>query len=336
LDLEGWYIYHPSRSGENPKMTSWTDRAATHFDATGCRTYTDQQLKQFFGLHLSELRAPQSLTYSDFIKTLLETGHLKQTIIKPITHPKKGGGATYKPIKLYIWKEAAPVDVALALRPKSYLSHSTAAEHHGLFTTNANLYVNKEQSAKPPSESTLSQAAIRRAFSNAPRMSNLIYGYKTKKIVLLGGENTGDYNVENAKSPHGTDIRVTSLERTLVDLAVRPSYAGGVNAVLTAYMRAKNRISLPKIVAVLKALNHLYPFHQAVGFYLSRSGLPPKATSALQDLGLDFDFYLTNQISNPELDRRWRIYFPRDLEQMGTAPSGRLNARRAKSKTASI
>ncbi len=315
-------------------MPSWTDRVAARFDTTPCRTYTGQQLKQFFGQYLGQLRAPQSLTYSDFIEKLLETGHLKQTIIKPITRPKKRGGATYKPIRLYIWKDAAPVDVALALRPKSYLSHSTAAEHHGLLTTNANLYVNKEQSANPPLESTLSQDAIRRAFSNAPRMSNLIYGHKAKKIVLLGGKNTGDYEVENAKSPHGTDIRVTSLERTLVDLAVRPSYAGGVNAVLTAYTKAINRISLPKIVAVLKALNHLYPFHQAVGFYLNRSGLPPEATAVLQDLGLDFDFYLTNQIRNPEFDRRWRIYFPRELEQVGTAPSGRLAGRRAKSKTA--
>lgn len=138
--------------------------------------------------------------------------------------------------------------------------------------------------------------------------------------------------MEHAKSPHGTDIRVTSLERTLVDLAVRPCYAGDANAVLTAYIKAKNRISLPKIVAVLKALDHLYPYHQAVGFYLDRSGLPSEATSSLQDLGLNFDFYLANQISNPEFDRRWKIYFPRDLAPGGTAPSGR----RAKLKTTRI
>ncbi len=169
-------------------MTSWIDQAAARLDTAHCRTYTDQQLKQFFGQYLGAPRAPQDLTYSDFIEKLLKTGYLKKTIIKPLTHPKKGHGATYKPVSLYIWKDAMPVDVALALRPRSYLSHSTAAEHHGLLTTSPNIYVNKEQSAKPPLESTLSQHAIQRAFSNAPRMSNLIYGHKAKKIVLLGGK----------------------------------------------------------------------------------------------------------------------------------------------------
>lgn len=314
-------------------MLSWTDRAAHRFDSNSSRAYSGQQLRQFFDRYVGELRAPQTLTLSDFIKRLLEIGHLKRSIIKPITQPKKGDGATYKPITLYIWKDVAPTDVALALRPQSYLSHSTAAVHHGLLTINEDLYANKEQSPKPHSESTLSQDAMRRAFSNAPRMSNLIYGYEDKKIILLAGKNTGDFEVENAKSSHGTVIRVTSLERTLVDLAVRPSYGGGVNAVLAAYAKAIKRISLPKIVAVLKALDHLYPFHQAVGFYLSQAGMSPSATAVLRDLGLKFDFYLTNQIENPTFDPSWRIHFPPSLQHVETVPSNRPTVPGAKSRS---
>jgi predicted transcriptional regulator of viral defense system len=132
--------------------------------------------------------------------------------------------------------------------------------------------------------------------------------------------------VIDARSSHGTDIRITSLERTLVDLAVRPSYAGGAHAVLTAYKKAGSKLSVEKIVAVLEALGHAYPYHQAVGFYLDRSGMSPEATAILQRLGLDFDFYLANQISNPQFDSRWRIYFPSRLEQTDPASSGSSNS----------
>ena len=69
-------------------------------------------------------------------------------------------------------------------------------------------------------------------------------------------------------------LRFTNLERTLIDAAVRPVYAGGVFEVRKAYQLAKEKVSVNRLAALLQKLNYIYPYHQAIGFYLE---LVPKA-----------------------------------------------------------
>ncbi len=67
----------------------------------------------------------------------------------------------------------------------------------------------------------------------------------------------------------------TSLERTLIDITVRPNYAGGAFAVLDAYRQAieRNLISSNKLVVVFNSIPFIYPYHQAIGFYLERAAM---------------------------------------------------------------
>jgi hypothetical protein len=69
-------------------------------------------------------------------------------------------------------------------------------------------------------------------------------------------------------------VRSTSIERTLIDLTVRPACAGGVEHVLAAYRRARGRVCVRKLLAALRALDYVYPFHQAVAFYVQLAGYP--------------------------------------------------------------
>jgi hypothetical protein len=106
---------------------------------------------------------------------------------------------------------------------------------------------------------------------------------------------------------------VTEIERTLIDITVRPTYAGGVFQVLNTYRRARNMASIPKLINTLKKLDYVYPYHQAIGFYLDRSGYPRKLTSRLKDLGLDLDFYLAHNMGHKQYDDGWRIYHPKGI-----------------------
>jgi len=177
------------------------------------------------------------------------------------------------------------------------------------------VYVNREQSPKPEGGGSLSQEAIDRAFANAPRVSNYVYGFRKTEIILLNGKSTGNHGVISSDGKLGSGIQVTSLERTLVDMAVRPAYAGGSQMVLSAFLAARDRISAPDIVTALKALKHIYPYHQAVGFYLERAGLSAAAIAPLKNFRIDFDFYLANQLTERALDPNWRVFYPKELDR---------------------
>jgi hypothetical protein len=85
-------------------------------------------------------------------------------------------------------------------------------------------------------------------------------------------------------------VRETSLERTLIDVTVRPGYAGGIEGVLNAYRRALDAISVSRPVNILKQLDYVYPYHQAVGFYMERAGFQDKQLSHVQSAGFEPGF----------------------------------------------
>ncbi len=287
--------------------------------ASSTHTYTKYQLRRFFDEHRSNGEIPSNLSFASFVGKILKHEYLELVSIEPLRLPKEKGKPPYRTYDLYIHKKALPLNIALALRPGGYLSHATAAEHHGLLPPGDRIYANKEQSVKAPNDRSLSQEGIKRAFASAARETNLIYGYQEKHIYLVGGKNSDDYEVRDAIASNGTKIRVTSLERTLVDLAVRPIYAGGARHVVSAYRKAVDEVSIASLIQILKKLDHAYPFHQTLGFYLERAGASRVATKPLHEMNLTYDFYLDNKIKKPNHDPYWKIYYPPELDE-GPAP----------------
>lgn len=129
------------------------------------------------------------------------------------------------------------------------------------------LYVNYEQSAKPRPSGTLTQEGIDRAFRGQQRESTFAFAYKDYRLVLLSGKNTRQLAVQTKQLPDGGTVRVTRLERTLIDIAVRPTYDGGSLPGVEAYRMTTQVLSPDKLVATLEQLDCLYPYYQAIRFY---------------------------------------------------------------------
>jgi hypothetical protein len=220
----------------------------------------------------------------------------------------------YRPEQRYAWGTPSAFHLALSLRPNAYLSHGTAAYLHGLQgDVPATFFVNKEQAAKAQA-GKLTQEALDRAFAARPRQSNLVYADKEgRRFVVIAGKHSARLEVGQVPGPAGELLEATRPERTLVDIAVRPVYAGGVHKVLEAYRAARERISVNVLMATLKKLGHLYPYHQAIGFYLERAGYDARALDLARRPGLEFDFYLAHGMKDTEFSRDWRLTYPRGL-----------------------
>ncbi len=243
---------------------------------------------------------------SEVIELLTAEGKLRKLALR---------AKHYTPVTRYVWGDVSTYQLAAALWKGAYLTHGSAVFLHGLTDEIPKvIYVNREQSEKPAPEGGLTQERLDMAFSREQRTSSYVFPLGDYRVVLLSGKQTGGLEVGELPDPEGgANLPVTKLERTLIDIAVRPSYAGGVAHVLDAFRGATNRPRIPVVVATLKKLGYVYPYHQSVGFLLERAGFDPKKLEPLRTLGLDFDFYLVHGMREKDYDPEWRLFFPKGL-----------------------
>jgi predicted transcriptional regulator of viral defense system len=272
------------------------------FNAAATKVYAARELAKILAERRRAWHLSDSTKLADFVAFLTKHGELRARKLR----------STYgEIITRYTWGSASPYEAALSIKPNAYLSHGTAALLHGLTKLDRQtIYLNVEQSKKPPFNGVLTQEGIDRAFANNQRTSQLIYAYGRSSIVQLAGKNTNRLGVEVMSIPDVQGIAVTNLERTLVDIAVRPVYAGGPAQVLKVYRAAKNRVSAERLLATLTALDYAYPYHQSIGFLMEKAGYPEAACEPFRALGLQHDFYLAHRMEDKAYSSEWHLHYP--------------------------
>jgi len=286
------------------KIEAAAQRIFQALDTAPRRVYTYTQLASLLESSRTDWNLPDYISTSNFVKFLTERRRLAQVEI----------ASASQVLTRYTWGEVSDFAVAISIRPSAYLSHGTAVFLHGLTEqVPRTIYVNKEQSRKFRPDLPLTQQSLQLAFSRPQRKSKYSFTFRQSPIVLLSGKHTGRLEVVPVPATTGEMLDVTGVERTLIDITVRPAYAGGVYQVLEAYRSAKDRVSANVLVATLKKLDYVYPYHQAIGFYMQRAGYEQSRYERLHDLGLSFDFYLAHDIRDREFDPYWRLYFPKGL-----------------------
>lgn len=133
------------------------------------------------------------------------------------------------------------------------------------------------------------------------------------EIVILNGKNTDNLEVVEMNIL-GRSLPITSLERTLIDIVVRPLYSGGVTEILNIYRNAKGNFSTGRLLSTLSKLDYAYPYHQSIGFYMEKAGYDESILKRLDNIDKYNNFYLTYQMKDVLYSKRWKLYYPSYLD----------------------
>lgn len=277
----------------------------THLDEHATHVLKLTEIAAILSRERGFWRLPQRTTTHQFIKFLSEHAKLKR-----LDFP-----FPYRAETRYVWGETPLLEVLLTLKKSAYFSHYTAVRLHGLTEqVPKTIYLNHEQRPRPQNPH-LEQGRIAAAFSRRPRISQNSIEFNDVRICMVNGMHTNQLGVVNEQVTYDGDakvnVRLTNIERTLIDIAVRPIYAGGVFEVQKAFMLAKEQASVNTLTAILQKLKYVYPYHQAIGFYLERAGYKPKLLELLRRFPMDYDFYLMHEMSETEYIKDWRLYIPK-------------------------
>ena len=272
------------------------------FDGLPTRVLTLADVRRVFNEQRQFWRIPTTATADEFLQTMLATLPLEQVTLE-FPHRSK---------VRYTWREIRLLDVLQSLDVAAYFCHYTAIHLHGLTEQiPKTIYLNVEQKMRGGG-GTLSQGAMARAFQRPCRTSNNFVEHEGYRIYVLNGGNTGRLGVVDlASSESDGSVRITDVERTLIDATVRPIYSGEVHEIAKAFQNARGQLSVNKLVAYLRKLNYTYPYHQAIGYYLQRAGYKRTQLDLLRQFDMPYDFYLTYQMSETEFVSDWRLHIPK-------------------------
>lgn len=275
----------------------------THFNALRKNIYTKDELGIMLRKNRDNWRLTQSMTLDDFIGFLIKKTQLKKHVFIFPSYT----------ITRHNWFRATDLEIVCSIKANSYFSHYTAAFLHEL--TNKvpkTFYLTREQSAKKKREKPITQNEIDEAFSKISKHSSNMAKFGDNRVYLLHGMFTGNIGVKKDFGPNGQEIYYTTLERTLIDMVVRPQYSGGVHEVLEAFRLARGRLSINNMLDILSKMDFVYPYRQAIGFFLEKAGgYSKRVVRHFRPLNEGYIFYLDHAMKEPDFSEEWKLFYPK-------------------------
>ena len=293
------------------KFVKAKDVIQAYFSTLDKRVYSYKEISDIFYQNKPNWNLPDKMYARDFVEQLEK--HLSLTKFEITSVGTQH--YTRDHLVKYVFGEISPFEVALCIRAKTHLSHFSSMFMLELTEQlPRTIYVTFEQTEKPEKSNSINQSSIDAAFSKPQREPSHYYEYLDYKIIMLNSKFTKKAGVIKHNSIYGKNLPIAGLERTIIDITVRPSYSGGVTEVLKAYERAAKALSINKIIMLLDKLNYVYPYHQSIGFYMETTNKYRQTQlSLLNEKDKLFDFYLTYNIAKKAYSKEWRLYYPKNF-----------------------
>ncbi|MBO6186571.1 MAG: hypothetical protein J6O88_18095 [Chryseobacterium sp.] len=203
------------------------------------------------------------------------------------------------------------LDVASTRSRTSHFSHYTALYIHGLtIQFPKQIYLTLERPTyKPAKYNMILQDILDMVFSKAPRATTNKRIYKRFTVNFINGQSQHNMGIV----PFREVYTVSDVERTLIDIAVRPFYSGGVVQVLEAFKNAQELINADKLFHYYSKMHFGYPYHQVIGFYLEKAGYKESDYAKFLEIPMNLDFYLTYNMVNKNYCKKWKLFIPKGL-----------------------
>jgi hypothetical protein len=281
-----------------------------YFDSLPLRVMRESDIARILDQQRAFWRLTKSTTVATFISDLSRTSKLREV---KMPFPQGSGLG-------WTWGEVPLLEALQVIVVHSHYSHYTAVRIHGLTEqVPKTVYLTQERPNSRTSftpEEPYAQELMDAAFKRPPRQSRNEVVRDGTRFVLLFGADHAELGVITQRVNWGGDsdlnLKVTTLERTLIDIAVRPFYAGGVAEVARAFERAKDsEVSVNRLAALLQKMEFGYPYHQAIGYYLERAGFRKAQLDLLRRFPRQRDFYLTHQMKETDYVKAWRLFVPK-------------------------
>lgn len=296
-------IYIRSSSLRKTRLEEAQKEIEALFNSLPNKVFRQKEISQILSQNRTNWKLAMSTSISDFLKFLVEKMDFHKVALD----------FPFRKETRYTFGEVSIYALLMELSSSSYFSHYTAMFINELTEQiPKTIYLNSEQYKKTANSGYLEQDSIKQAFSRPVRVTSNFTTYEDVKIYMLNGKNTGNLGVIDIKRNNGEMLRVTNIERTLIDITIRPVYSGGVFEVLKAYKKAAGQASVNKMISYLKKIDYTYPYHQAIGFYLEKSGnYPESSIELIQKLEIKYDFYLTHNMGETEYSHKWKLFYPK-------------------------
>lgn len=291
------------------QLTTFYPTFVKFFNRASKKSFTEKKLRQILDQFVFETDGLTKRSL-DIVKFLVRKGDLSESVI----HNNNTERSIFN--RIYSWRTSDLYTIISGINYNGYYSHYSAMSIHNLtLQLPKTIYFNYEKSNpyESPSEnklrrSELEQESIDNAFAKQQRKTSSEYIYDDLNVILVNGKFTDKLGVI-LESHHDRYFYYTDLERTLIDIAVRPDYSGGVFEVLEAYQKAKDYCDVQKMIAYLNHLNYIYPYHQVIGFYMQKANYPYDMYKHFMK-GITHKFYLTYGMRRVNFSDDWQLFYP--------------------------
>lgn len=251
---------------------------------------------------------------SDFIQALQNEGIIRLTVLK-----SRNG----KTIPMYCSRpldEVSLYEMAAGMFPKGYFCNLSSVYFHSLTDQVPGVVYICNETITPRTRDdtrTLPESAIRTAFIKPHRHTRNIIDLENGAVAVLDRERGTDFGVTDIRAGHPlypAGMRVTCLERALIDAVVAPQYNGGIASVLSYFRAAKRWVRVDRLFEIYGALRFVYPYAQTIGFLLERAGMPGRAAAIREAYPPRQKFFIDHEAKSTwAFDERWMLYHPRGL-----------------------